>query len=120
MKTRFRMLALRSLALRSLALLVPLLPALPALPAAQAAPPIPAGERLAANCTACHGTHGNTVGTVLPPLAGQPKDTLLAHLKAFKDGSRPATIMTQIAKGYTDEQLEQMAAWFAIQKGARR
>ena len=48
--------------------------------------------------------------TLLPPLAGQPKETLLASLKAFKEGRRPATIMTQLAKGYTDEQLAQIAA----------
>ncbi|WP_338768216.1 cytochrome c [Massilia sp. METH4] len=83
------------------------------------AEPVSAGERLAATCTACHGAHGNTAGSALPPLAGQSRETLLASLKAFKDGSRPATIMTQLAKGYTDEQLEQIAAWFAAQKGER-
>lgn len=93
-----------------------------ALPCATAfaAQPVSAGERLAATCTACHGTHGNTVGGPLPPLAGQPKETLLASLKAFKEGSRPATIMTQLAKGYSDEQLEQVAAWFAAQKADPR
>jgi len=101
------------LALVLLGVLVPLA-------SARAAPPITAGERLAASCTTCHGTHGNTAGTALPPLAGQPRDVLLANLKAFRDGTRPATIMTQIAKGYTDEQLEQMAAWFASQGGADR
>ena len=85
-----------------------------------AAEPVSAGERLAATCTACHGTRGNTVGTALPPLAGQSKEALLASLKAFKEGSRPATIMTQLARGYTDEQLEQIAAWFAAQKGGQR
>lgn len=92
-----------------------------------AARPVSAGERLAATCTACHGTRGNTggetgsqtAGAALPLLAGQPKETLLASLKAFKDGSRPATIMTQLAKGYTDEQLEQIAAWFAAQNAVR-
>lgn len=78
-----------------------------------AAPAITAGERLAASCTGCHGGQG----TALPPLAGQPKAALLANLQAFKDGSRPATIMTQLAKGYTDEQLERIAAWFAAQPG---
>lgn len=96
-----------------------LLPVLACVPAV-AAEPVSAGERLAATCTACHGTRGNPPGSVLPPLAGQPKETLLASLKAFKEGSRPATIMTQLAKGYTDEQLEQIAAWFAAQKGSGR
>jgi sulfide dehydrogenase cytochrome subunit len=80
------------------------------------AQPPSTGARLAATCTACHGSTGNTAGTALPQLAGQPKETLLANLKAFKDGSRAATIMTQLARGYTDEQLEQIAAWFAAQK----
>ena len=82
-----------------------------------AASPISTGERLAATCTACHGTRGSKLATLaLPTLAGQPKQTLLANLKAFKEGSRPATIMTQLTRGYSDEQLAQIAAWFAAQK----
>lgn len=77
---------------------------------------IPAGPRLAASCAGCHGTNGATQGNALPPLAGQPQDQLLAALKDFKGGKRPATIMTQLAKGYTDEQLEIIAAYFAAQK----
>jgi cytochrome c553 len=37
-------------------------------------------------------------------------------MRAFRDGSRPATVMHQIAKGYTDAQIDAMAAWFAAQK----
>jgi sulfide dehydrogenase cytochrome subunit len=40
-------------------------------------------------------------------------------LKDFEDGKRPATIMHQIAKGFTDEQLEVLAAYFAAQKAPR-
>jgi cytochrome subunit of sulfide dehydrogenase len=87
--------------------------------AASAAEPLPHAARLAATCAACHGTNGATVGSTLPRLAGQGKDVLLAKLHAYKDGSAQATIMTQIAKGYTDEQLEQLAAWFAAQKTGR-
>lgn len=83
---------------------------------AGAAEAIPQGARLAASCTGCHGTNGATQGNALPPLAGQPKDQLLQSLKDFKAGKRPATIMTQLAKGYTDEQLEILAAYFAAQK----
>jgi sulfide dehydrogenase cytochrome subunit len=82
---------------------------------AHAADVISPGARLAATCTACHGTNGATTGNVLPTLAGQPRDALLASMQAFKTGTRPATIMTQIAKGYTDEQLAQLAAYFAAQ-----
>ena len=87
--------------------------------AAQAADPIPAGARLAATCTGCHGTNGAngaTRGNALPPLAGQPKERLLATLKDFKAGKQQATIMTQLIKGYTDEQLEALSAYFASQK----
>lgn len=85
-------------------------------PTARAAATISPGARLAASCTGCHGTNGATQGNALPPLAGQSKDTLLAALKDFKAAKRPATIMTQIAKGYTDEQLEALAAYFAAQR----
>ncbi|MGV7211250.1 c-type cytochrome [Oxalobacteraceae bacterium A2-2] len=80
-----------------------------------AAPPVPPGARLAATCAACHGTAGATVGGVLPPLAGQAQDALLASLRAYQDGSRGGTIMPQIARGYSDEQLRLLAAYFAAQ-----
>jgi sulfide dehydrogenase cytochrome subunit len=73
------------------------------------------GQRLYASCAGCHGTAGAGRGGVLPVLAGQPKDALAASMRAFKAGARPATIMQQIAKGYTDEQIEQIAAWLAAQ-----
>jgi cytochrome c553 len=79
------------------------------------APSDPAGARLAATCTGCHGTNGRTVGDALPPLAGQPKQALLANLMAFKSGNRSATIMTQLVKGYSDADLERIAAFFANQ-----
>ena len=74
------------------------------------------GARLAATCTGCHGTNGHTAGDALPGLAGQSKEALLASLAAFKSGERSATVMTQLAKGYSDEQLEQIASFFAAQK----
>jgi cytochrome c553 len=76
-----------------------------------------AGRNLAAACAICHGTNGSPPsGTVLAPLAGLPKDHIAAQMKAFRDGKRPATVMHQIAKGYTDAQIDQMAAWYAAQK----
>jgi cytochrome c553 len=72
---------------------------------------------LAANCAQCHGTDGHPVaGSPLPALAGRPRDELLAQLKAFKAGTRSSTIMQQLARGYTDAQLEQLAAFFAARK----
>ncbi|MYN10064.1 c-type cytochrome [Pseudoduganella aquatica] len=83
---------------------------------AHAAEPIASGARLAATCTGCHGTNGATTGTALPPLAGQSREALLTSLQAFKSGARPATVMTQIAKGYSEEQLAMLAAYFAAQR----
>lgn len=79
-------------------------------------PQVPQGARLAATCVACHGTNGATQGNALPALAGQPRQTLSDSLRAYKTGLRQSTIMTQIARGYTDEQIEQLAAYFAAQK----
>ena len=71
----------------------------------------------AATCAACHGTDGKAAaGSTMPPLAGMPRDYLVTQLKAFKSGARPSTIMTQLAKGYSDAQLEQLADYFATRK----
>jgi hypothetical protein len=50
------------------------------------------------------------------PLAGLPKEHIVAQLQAFRDGKRPAPVMHQIAKGYTDAQMNSLAGWFAAQK----
>lgn len=72
---------------------------------------------LAATCANCHGTDGRTVqGSAVPSLAGMPKDYMIQQMKAFKDGSRPATVMHQLAKGLTDEQIESAAAYFSTLK----
>jgi len=69
---------------------------------------------LAANCAACHGTDGRAAtGTSLPGLAGVPAPMLIEQMKAFKTGARTGTVMPQLAKGYSDAQIEQLAAWFA-------
>ena len=74
------------------------------------------GQRLYASCAACHGSNGASTGNALPVLAGQPKDALVASMRAFKTGARPATIMHQISKGYTDEQIEAIATYLSKQK----
>lgn len=73
---------------------------------------------LAATCFTCHGTDGRSVGGVPPSLAGQDRNYLLQQMLDFKSGKRPATIMHQHAKGYSDQQLEQIAAYFAGVKPA--
>ena len=71
---------------------------------------------LAGTCFTCHGTDGHSVGGVPPGLAGLSKSDLLQQMRDFKAGKRPATIMHQIAKGYTDEQLDLIAGYFASVK----
>jgi cytochrome c553 len=73
------------------------------------------GRNLAATCAICHGTNGSNSGA-LPNLAGQPRDALARQMRDFREGKRAATIMHQIAKGYTEQQVDAMAAYFATQK----
>jgi len=73
------------------------------------------GRNLAATCAGCHNITGKAV-TGMPSVAGQSKDALLRKLKDYKEGKQPATVMHQLAKGYTDGQLESIAAYYAAQK----
>ena len=73
------------------------------------------GRNLAATCSNCHGTNGQARGDTVAPLAGMPAERLITTFNAYKSGALPATIMHQIAKGYTDEQLKAIAAYFAVQ-----
>lgn len=69
----------------------------------------------AAACANCHGTEGRAQPGN-ESLAGKNKDELVQKLMDFKSGKKPATIMHQLSKGYSDEQLAQIAAYFADQK----
>ncbi len=71
---------------------------------------------LAATCANCHGTGGRAVeNAAVPGLAGMPAPYLVEQMRAFKAGTRPATVMHQLAKGYSDAQIDQLAAHFAAQ-----
>ena len=69
----------------------------------------------AAACANCHGTEGRAQPGN-ESLAGKDKDELVQKLMDFKTGRKPATLMHQLTKGYSDEQLAQIAAYFAAQK----
>lgn len=77
-----------------------------------------AARALAATCFTCHGTDGRSAGGVPPSIAGQNKDVMVQQLRDFRDGKRPATIMHQHAKGYTEAQFELIAGYFANLKPA--
>jgi cytochrome subunit of sulfide dehydrogenase len=74
-------------------------------------------KSLAATCANCHGTDGKAAeGSSAVSLAGLQQDYIVAQMQAFKSGARSATIMHQLSKGYSDAQVEQIAAYFAAQK----
>jgi len=75
-------------------------------------------RNLAATCANCHGTNGQAVGE-MKPLAGVSASKIVTMVADYKSGNQPATIMHQIAKGYTDEQIKLVAAYFAAQKPAK-
>lgn len=86
-------------------------------PALAGAQPADAGTRnLAAPCAICHGTDGHAATKDATALAGLPRDHIAKQMRDLRDGRRPATVMHQIAKGYTDAEIDRLAAWFAAQK----
>ena len=82
------------------------------------APDMVLARNLAATCANCHGTTGNARGD-MKPLAGMPADKLVALMADYRAGNLPATIMHQIVKGYTEDQIRLIAAHFAVQKPAK-
>jgi cytochrome c553 len=72
---------------------------------------------LAATCAACHGTDGHAVaGPPMLRLAGMPKTEFVRQMRAFRDGTRDATVMQQIAKGYDEEQTDALGDFFAARR----
>lgn len=71
---------------------------------------------MVASCAACHGTNGQpTKGSLVGTLAGRSKNDLVQVMTQYKAGQRPATVMHQIAKGYTDAEIAAMADHFSKQ-----
>ncbi len=95
--------------LRRLSFIAPLLLAGPAL-----ANPGPAtnGGLLAQACLGCHGPAAQGQGSV-PGIAGRPAPEMVAQMAAFRSGERPGTIMGRIARGYTQQEIEAVAAHLA-------
>jgi cytochrome c553 len=88
-------------------------------PPAFAAPNLttPGVRAMAANCTSCHGTDGRPAeGSSVARLAGRPAEQIVEKMKAFKEGKAEATLMHQIAKGYSDAEIVALAAHFAALK----
>ena len=71
-------------------------------------------RNLAAQCANCHGTNGKSVAEVAS-LAGQSAAVIVQKMKDYRDGKLPASIMHQLSKGYTDDQVALMADYFSKQ-----
>jgi sulfide dehydrogenase cytochrome subunit len=75
------------------------------------------GRTIAAACYGCHGA-GAASGAAIPPIIfGAPAEYIEKALKAFRDGSRPSTIMQRIAKGYSDADIAAVSEYFAAMGG---
>jgi sulfide dehydrogenase cytochrome subunit len=73
------------------------------------------GAMLTAACESCHGTNGNSPGSI-PSISDRSADDILAALTGFRTGERTATIMDRHVRGYTDEELRLIAEHLALQK----
>lgn len=91
--------------------------ALALVPAAGMAQPLAVAQvrSWAAACASCHGTDGNAQPGIAA-LAGMKRDEIVGKMLDFKNGRQPASVMHQLAKGYSDEQIAAIAGYFAAQK----
>jgi sulfide dehydrogenase cytochrome subunit len=72
----------------------------------------PAG---AAACSGCHPT-SRAVETPFTRLVGRNAAEVVTAVQEFRSGQRPGTVMDRIAKGFTDDEIKAIAAWYAAQK----
>jgi cytochrome subunit of sulfide dehydrogenase len=72
----------------------------------------PAG---AVSCSGCHPT-STKVTSPVSRLAGQDRAAIVRAMQDFRSGQRAGTVMDRIAKGFTDDEIQALAAWFAAQK----
>jgi len=69
----------------------------------------------ASSCSGCHPA-SRWVGTDVPRLIGRSAEQVTAAMAQFRSGERPATVMDRIAKGFTEDEIKAIAAWYAAQK----
>jgi cytochrome c553 len=75
-----------------------------------------AGKAKARPCAVCHGPLGVAILPEAPNLAGQPEPYLAEQLKAYRSGRRTHQIMSLMAKPLSDDDIDDLAAWFASVK----
>jgi cytochrome c553 len=76
---------------------------------------VAAGKMKAAACAPCHGATGASPQDVSPNLSAQRMGYIVKQLKAFRDGSRKDAVMGPLSKGLTDQDIEDLAAYFSRQ-----
>jgi len=74
-----------------------------------------AGESKAQACIACHGADGNSPSPAFPRIGGQYESFLLHTLRGYKSGERENAIMAGIVAGLSDQDLKDLAAYYARQ-----
>ncbi|SEL87613.1 Cytochrome c553 [Colwellia chukchiensis] len=75
-----------------------------------------AGKAKAATCAACHGNDGNSPVAIYPKLAGQNAQYLVKQLQEFKSGARKDPVMAPMAAALSDQDMQEIASYFAAQK----
>lgn len=76
-----------------------------------------AGKEKSQTCVACHGETGMSAAPTFPNIAGQYEDYLYMSLKGYKSGERNNAIMSGIVATLTDQDMKDLAAYYASQKG---
>lgn len=79
---------------------------------------VDAGKQKSAACAACHGSDGNSVNPDWPKLAGQNEGYILKQLKDFKGGKRVSPLMSGPVATLSDQDMEDLAAYFSSQIGS--
>jgi len=74
------------------------------------------GKSKSAMCASCHGADGNSANPMWPNLAGQHEQYIAKSLSSFKNGQRKATVMGGMSAGLSDEDMQNLAAYYASQK----
>jgi cytochrome c553 len=69
----------------------------------------------AASCSGCHPARAG-VASAVPRLNGRDATQIAAAMQDFRAGQRPATVMDRIAKGFSEDEIKAIAAWYAAQK----
>ncbi len=80
---------------------------------------IKAGKDKSATCAGCHGEKGNSLVSMYPKLASQNEEYLVKTLHAFKDGTRNGPMMSSMAAGLSDGDIEDIATFYEAQKVTR-